>query len=513
MTKSHNYIYSLVSGLLFALTWNNSLPAISLFVAFIPLLYLLNYKKTDTHSLFINSFSAFFIWHLFTVWWIYKSSISGFLAVITINTFLMAMILVLANFVKKVYGKFAAYWAFVVFWISLENIHYIWDLQWPFMNLGNWLGQVPVWIQWYEYTGVSGGTLWILLVNIFLLESYMAFREEKSKSIIINLCITLFLLLFPTGTSFSLLAQKCDSNPEYNALIIQPNINPYTEKYDTKLYKKQIAGQLQMAETNLDSNIHLLVFPETSLPLYLNKAHLADNPTLKKLQNLTEKYPDLAIIAGVYTFKIIKTDTLYYNTAVFINKDKSFITHDKSKLVPGVERTPFIRFLNIFKNMNVDFGGINASLHTNNEQTVFANKAFKIAPLICYESVFGAYTTQFVENGANILTVITNDAWWGNTPAYEQILMHSKLRAIETRRQVIRAANTGISGLINKKGKLTEQLPLNQKSVLKIKIKTNTETTFFVAHGDIVGRLSIFTAIILLLASFVKNKAKMSSKF
>ncbi len=513
MKKLQTYTYALFSGLLFALTWNNILPAVSLFVAFIPLLYLLNYKKTDTHSLFISSFSAFFIWHLFTVWWIYKSSIPGFISVITINSFFMAMILVLANFVKRVYGKFAGYWAFAVFWLSFENIHYYWDLQWPFMNLGNWLGQVPVWIQWYEYTGVSGGTLWILLVNIFLLESYMAFREENSKSIIINLVITLFLLLFPTGTSFSLFPQKCGSNPEFNALIIQPNINPYTEKYNTNLFKKQITEQLQMAETNLDSSIRLLIFPETSLPLYLNKNNLKNNPVLNSLKRLSEKYPKLSVIAGIYTYRITGSDTLYYNTAIFINKDGNYTMHDKSKLVPGVERTPFIRFLNVFKNMNVNFGGINASLHTNNEQTVFANKDLKIAPLICYESVFGTYTTQFVENGANILAVITNDAWWGDTPAYEQILMHSKLRAIETRRQVIRAANTGISGLIDEKGKLTGQLPLNQKSVLKIKIKTNIRTTFFVAHGDIISRISIFTAIILLLASFVKKKAKMSNKF
>ena len=513
MKKLRTYVYALFSGLLFAFTWNTVLPAASLFFAFIPLLYLLNYRKTNALPVFNQSFIAFFIFHLFTVWWIYKSSIGGFFAVITINSFLMALVMPATYFVKNVYGRFAGYWAFVVFWLSLENIHYIWDLQWPFMNLGNWLGQIPELIQWYEYTGVSGGTLWILLSNIFLLETYMAFREKNEKSIIINLMITLFLILFPMGSSFSLLPKKCTNNQKINALIIQANINPYTEKYDTSLYQKQINEQLQMAKTNLDSNINLLIFPEASFPLYLDKTKIDDNPVLKKLQSLTEKYPKLSIIAGIYTFKIEKTDTSYYNTAVFISKNKDFVTHDKSKLVPGVERTPFIRFLNVFKNMNVDFGGINASLHTSDEQTVFKDNDLKIAPLICYESVFGEYTTLFIQNNANIIAVITNDAWWGNTPAYEQILMHSKLRAIETRRQVIRAANTGISGLINEKGRLIEQLPLNEKSTLKVQAKTNNQQTFFVKHGDIIGRISFFTAIILLLASFVKSKTKMSSKF
>jgi apolipoprotein N-acyltransferase len=381
------------------------------------------------------------------------------------------------------------------------------------MNLGNWLGQKPNLIQWYKYSGVSGGSLWILLTNIFLLEWWISLLQKNNKSILINSAAILFLILFPMGISFSLLPKTCGNNQEINALIIQPNINPYTEKYNTGLYQKQIDEQIQIAETNLDNSIRLLIFPETSLPLYLNRDSLDQNPVLNRLKKLSNQQKNLSVIAGIYTYRIINTDTLYYNSAVFINKNNKIILHDKSKLVPGVERTPFLHYLNIFKDVNVDFGGINASLNTSNEQSIFESGNLKIAPLICYESVFGTYSTDFVKKGANLIVVITNDAWWGNTPAYRQIMMHSQLRAIETNRQLIRVANTGISALINEKGKLIDSLPLNKKAVLKVKAKLIEENTFYVQHGDIIGRISIFTAIILLLASFVKNKAKMSNKF
>ena len=506
MIKKSLYIYPVVSGILLALAWNSFLPAFSLFFAFIPLLYLINYTDSSNRRVFNSSFIAYFIFHLATVWWIYKSGIAGFLAVIIINSFLMAAATSLANYVKQVYAKFAAYWAFAVFWISFEYIHYSWDLQWPFMNLGNWMGQIPEYIQWYEYTGILGGSLWILLINIFLLEVYQAWKEKRIKNAVVNSMILFFILIFPLRASFNLQKVNLKKHNTVTAVIVQPNIDPYTEKYDTALYKTQISNQLKMAEQALDSSVHLLIFPETSFPLYLDKSRLEENEVIRKLQNLCVKYPALSVIAGLYTYKLDGADTLYYNTAVFINNQGKIGTHDKSKLVPAVERTPFIRFLKIFKNSNVDFGGINASLNISDKQTLFEHRDIKIAPLICYESVFGAYSAGFVEKGTNLTVVITNDAWWGNTPAYRQILMHSQLRAIETRRQIIRVANTGISGLIDEKGNLLEQLPVNTKAVLKVNAEIIEKETFYTEHGDIIGRLSAFTAVILLLASYVKRK-------
>ncbi len=506
MVRNKLSFLPIISGILLGLTWNNLLPAVSLFIAFIPLLFLLDDNNSGTHRIFIQSFLAFFIFHLIAVWWIYKSGFWGFIAVISINSFLMAGVLSLSYFSKQIFGKFAGYWALTAYWLSFEYLHYSWDLQWPFMNLGNWFGQIPALIQWYEYSGVLGGTLWVLLINIFIYELFLSIKRKHFKSIFINGVFLLFIIIFPLLWSNSLLHKKIQRGKTLQALIIQPNINPYTEKYDKSLFQKQINAQVYTAENNLDTTVDLLIFPETSLPLYLNRDSLNRNKIIKHLQRLSMHYPRLSVIAGIYTYKIDKYDTLYYNTAIFIDKNKSFVLHDKSKLVPGVERTPFIRFLNFFPDWNADYGGINSSLQIAEEQTTFETKDFKIAVLICYESVFGNYSAQFAKKDANIIAVITNDAWWGNTAAYGQILMHSRLRAIESRRQIIRVANTGISALINEKGVLVKSLPLNEKSALKLTAQTNNRLTFYVKNGDIIGRIAVFTSIILLLASYVRKK-------
>ena len=131
----------------------------------------------------------------------------------------------------------------------------------------------------------------------------------------------------------------------------------------------------------------------------------------------------------------------------------TIVLYHKAKLVPGVETLP--SFLNFMGKWFEDFGGISGTLGRDSERKVFVpwDNHFKAAPIICYESIFGDYITEYVRKGANILTIITNDGWWGNTPGYKQHMNYARLRAIETRKWVARSANTGISCFIDPVGK------------------------------------------------------------
>ena len=143
-----NYKYGLFSGILFGLSWNSYFPAVSLFLAFIPLLYAQKYLKPGFIEFFNITLLAFVLFHLGTVWWIYKSSIPGFVAVITLNSLFMASVMGIFYIVSTKLNKYLAYLSFVAFWLSFEFFHYHWEISWPFMNLGNWLGQIPKWIKW-----------------------------------------------------------------------------------------------------------------------------------------------------------------------------------------------------------------------------------------------------------------------------------------------------------------------------------------------------------------------------
>ena len=108
---------------------------------------------------------------------------------------------------------------------------------------------------------------------------------------------------------------------------------------------------------------------------------------------------------------------------------------------------------------------------------------------------------EFVRNGAQLLFIITNDGWWGNTQGHQQHLAYAQLRAIECRRSIARSANTGISGFINQRGDLVKMSKYWTQDALKLQIKANKELTFFAHYGDYPGRVSAFLAALLLLIS------------
>ncbi len=109
-----------------------------------------------------------------------------------------------------------------------------------------------------------------------------------------------------------------------------------------------------------------------------------------------------------------------------------------------------------------------------------------------------------MKSGARALCVITNDAWWGDTPGYRQHLSYSCLRAIETRRDIARCANTGISGFIDQRGDILSRSGWWVAAHMEGQIHLSDRETFFVRHGDIVGRICVFASLLLLLALMVR---------
>ena len=160
--------------------------------------------------------------------------------------------------------------------------------------------------------------------------------------------------------------------------------------------------------------------------------------------------------------------------------------------------------LRTLKDSALDLGGTVGTLKKDTEAKTLSFDNHKVGTLICYESVFGEYVTEFVKKGADMLFVITNDGWWGNSPGHKQHLEFSKLRAIETRRSVARSANTGISGFINQRGDIVEQSKYWEQTALRNTIKTNDKLTFYVQYGDYLYRISVFLTALLVALTVVR---------
>jgi len=171
---------------------------------------------------------------------------------------------------------------------------------------------------------------------------------------------------------------------------------------------------------------------------------------------------------------------------------------------------PFQRLLRPIQNLAFDLGGTVGSLGYSENRDVFTSLdgKFKAAPIICYESIYGEFVNGYVRNGANILLIITNDGWWGNTAGHRQHFSFAKLRAIETRRPLARSANTGISAFVNQRGDVIEKTEYWKPAVIKARLHTNDKFTFYVIYGDYIGRISTFVATLMLLISISFSLSK-----
>ena len=198
-----------------------------------------------------------------------------------------------------------------------------------------------------------------------------------------------------------------------------------------------------------------------------------------------------------------------YNGSALLDSNGASAFYHKSMLVPGVETLPW--FLKFIDKWFEKFGGTTAGYAKQDERTVLTEKnGFKIAPSICYESIYGDFMRKYIRNGANLICIITNDGWWKKTPGHKQHMNYARLRAIETRTWVARSANTGISCFINPNGTVIEPKPYNTNAAIKINIDIpNNTKTFYVKHGDLLSKImTVLSLLIIGAAIFLKIKNK-----
>ena len=290
-------------------------------------------------------------------------------------------------------------------------------------------------------------------------------------------------------------------------VIVQPNIDPYKEKFNAQYTPKmQMAKFISLAKEKITNKTKLVIGPETAVQGGLDEDTAMSNDAIRLLNSdlLGPKSPfDLLIGASTYRLfskknssasqPIPNSGTFYesYNTSLFLqyNTKPQFI--HKSKLVLGVEKIPFSSAFPFLEEYAIQNGGTSGSLGIENHAKIFNMRKQKVAPIICYESIYGDFLTQQTRLGAKLFIIITNDGWWGDTPGYKQHYSFAQLRAIENRRYVIQAANTGTSGVINDRGEVLSSTPYSQTAVMNVSVPLLAEMTYYAKHGDYIGIFAI----------------------
>jgi len=267
LKKYSSLLFSILSGLLLFIAWPDSVLTPFIFIAFVPLLMLAD--KVEKKIIFFRyTFLSLLIWNIGTTWWIWNSTAPGAIGAIVANSLLMTVPLWGYHTFKYKYGDKAGALSFIVFWLSFEYIHLNWQLSWPWLTLGNVFATHPGWVQWYEYTGAAGGSLWVLLVNLLV---YSVFTQWKTSAKL-QLAASAFLLVaVPLVISFITHPdEKVMTNAAApNVVIVQPNIDPYSEKFDIASTAGQIQKLIDLSEKKIDEV--LIKRDERQLSDMLNK--------------------------------------------------------------------------------------------------------------------------------------------------------------------------------------------------------------------------------------------------
>ena len=428
----------------------------------------------------------------------------------------MAFVFLYFHKVKKRIGEKWGYVVFISLWITFEFLYHGDQITWPWLTLGNAFADSPSFIQWYEYTGIFGGSLWVLLVNC-LLFSLIVYKPDRKK-----VAALLSLIIIPSFISLILLSKYNSRVPsvKHKVVIVQPNIDPYNEKFSGS-YAEQVQNMLRLAAEKTDSITEYVVFPETALVEDIWEDQFNRSTSLTAIQKFVSAFPKAKIIIGASTAKVFgpseeisptarkftEDDAYYdaYNTALQIDNSGKIQQYHKSKLVPGVEQMPFQIILKYLDKYALQLGGTTGSLGKQKERSVFTSQdnSSTIAPVICYESIYGEYVTEYIRNGAQAIAIITNDGWWGNTPGHIQHVKIGRLRAIENRKWIMRSANTGISCFISPSGEISQPTEYWVPAVISGSIELNNERTFYTLYGDYIGRIAMYTAFSLIIYSWL----------
>jgi len=516
-----NLSLALLSGILFSISWPTYGFPIFIFIAFVPLLFMeQNIRTTQKNtkwSVFGFAILTFWIWNVISTGWLYYADLFGMIFANFVNSLLMSLVFLLYHISAKRFSRKISLLFLITLWMSFEKLHLHWDFSWPWLNLGHVFSENITWIQWYEFTGTFGGSLWVLLMNAFVF--YGLFNGKTIKQILPKFALGVTIPIVLSLVMFQLYEIKGEQK---EVIVLQPNIDPYTEKYD---YTNRSITQLLLDETDklLTENTEFVLAPETVLAESLPFERFLYSDVPQTLRGYIEQHPKVQFLWGIDTYDLFTDQakaTLhsnklredlwgnFYNMALFMNEDYQFQKYYKSKLVVGIETFPLKPVLEpLLGNIMLDMGGTISVKTTQQERSVFnGNDGTKVAPIICYESVYGEYVTGYVKNGADFLAIITNDAWWDETEGHKQHLSLARLRAIETRRDIARSANTGISAFINQKGEITSQTRYNEKTALLGKVSLNQKQTLYVLWGDYIAKISIVITVILFVMLFFRKR-------
>lgn len=528
MKKTQKFLLALSTGILLTLSFPPMPFNFLAFVAFIPLLHLLNTTK-KLHFWLI--YLTFFVYHTGTLWWISSFQektdeylfYSGF-ALDIFHPFFFFIPVIIWLIIRIKNNQSLSLTVFPFVWVSFEWLHAQTELSFPWLSVGYTQVYNTGWVQFADLTGVFGVSLLIVAVNVLIYKIIINVRlgltkiKHNRRPLGAIIVLILVPIIYSNIQNNRFKHEKLiKKNETIDVLLVQPDTDPW-EKWSKGPYD-QIRMMQELSENYLDSGItDLVIWPETSIQ-YLNERINSQHDVFFLREWVRNN--DITLMAGFVdlyyydddkpsTARMVQrgTDSLYYdrfNSAILINENSSDQIYRKMKLTPFAERTPHAEvfgFINDLVSWNV---GISAWGKGFEQKNLYLNDSVSFAPIICIESIYPGFVKNFAAKGANFYTVITNDAWYDHTPGPEQHMLISAMRAIENKKYLARSALSGVTCFIAPNGEVYNRAPQYKKTALSDKVANLKGVTVYSVLGDWVAYLSLFITILFLFKAIIKK--------
>ncbi len=504
--RNKKILLGLLSGILIGISYPPIPLPFIIFFSFIPYFFVLEEKES---LLSINriSYLTFFVFNLITIYWVgsWTKEADPFLMIsgallLFVNPAIYLISTTLYYLAKNVFNKKIALFLFPFCWVSFEYLYSLTDLRFPWLTLGNSLSYLNQFIQIADVIGVYGLSLIILYVNIFL---YLFIKEVRvNKKTNYRYAIAALLLIFiPLVYGGYRIAGYESPKEKIKVGLIQPDLNPW-DKWQAGNIEEQLDLYLQLSKEAVNKDARLIIWPESALPVYLLSGNYPFE--VERIQQFVDQN-NIWLLTGMpdatFYFDLDEAPkdakktksgdvayTSYNSILLFMPNSSSIQKYGKIKLVPFGEHVPFVELFPILGDLIKWQVGI-SSWNVGREQIVFNTPLVKIGGAVCIESIYPEFIAQFVQKDADIIAVVTNDSWYGYSSGPFQHKEISVLRAVENRRTVVRAANGGVSCIIDPLGRTIGETKLFTKDVL-------------VGHAPILKGKTFYTQFFFLIPFF-----------
>ena len=480
-------------------------------IAFIPLLFALE-KKSPSKAFYLGWISGAVFFFGSLNWIITTIVIYGHISWLT-GFFAFLLMVVILSLYSGAFAWGVAYCSntlslprafyIPIFWTALEFIRGRFFIPFPWVSLGYSQYLHPPLIQIADITSVYGVSFLIMLVNTVLFEIIAVFyfhgKEEMPSHRFswFPPVSTLFVFLWVLSYGNIKLIPPYASEKSIRISVVQGNIDQ-DKKWDERFRNETLSEYENLSKKAVKNHPDMILWPETSVPFLFERE-------LKYREELRQ------FVIGLHTPLLFGSPSVtrssegeeWFNSAYLLNSDGNLVDrYDKINLVPFGEYIPFHSLLFFVNKITEGIG----DFKSGERHTVFQLPDHPFGTLICFEVIFPELFRQFVNKGALFMTTITNDAWFGKTSAPYQHFSMVVFRAIENRTPIARAANTGISGFIDSRGKIQGMTPLFVSAQLTSELKYYGERTFYTRYGDIFGAGILTIGLLIIGSAFWKRK-------